>query len=321
MAAFQGSLPQIEDSDALCIRIKEQDGQNSNSPIKLPSLQEFDQGVQALADTKTPLSNSSPQSLPSFKTVFNPQLPTLQPYAPQELSPAQSYYSAPSPGYQTTSGNWTSPSFVSVNHTPRTAFTTPYPGFTTPDLPPEELYPHAQPKVNNKHCNKKYTVEEGDFVIYLWHDKKLKWEQVRDEFARVFGSEPMRTTQGLQAWYYRMNGVIPCWNKDGYLIFDSDDILEPRTRTIKVRDKDKSEVSSEPLGLAQRYPERGMAYPWVEHKDKIAMSDWGKYFPSCCSLWCSETDVCQPQSASSNSTNEENADDRRRSDGRRISRR
>ena len=256
--------------------MKEQ--QPSSSPVKLPSLQEFDQGVQALVDTNSPLLNPSPQSLPSFKAVFNPQLPSLQTYqAPEESLPAAAsspYVPAPPEhraGY--------APSFYSSSslyHTPRTPYTTLLPGYSTPELSPEELYPHAQPKQQNKHCNKKYTVEEGDFIIYLWHDKKLKWEQVQSEFARIFGSEPRRSTQGLQAWYYRMNAIIPCWDSQGYLIFENDDIVEPKTRQIKVRDKERGEVNAEPLGLAQRYPERGMAYSWVEHKDKIAMSDWGK---------------------------------------------
>lgn len=139
---------------------------------------------------------------------------------------------------------------------------------------PHVGYPSPPPELENRHCNKKYTTEEGDFIIYAWHDKKQKWQSIQKDFARIFGTTPERTIQGLQAWYYRMNQRIPVWDRDGYLIFDDDDDIEPRYISIKCRERDAVH-KSEPLGLAQRYPERAMHYHWVDPEVKRQSRDWG----------------------------------------------
>ena len=137
-------------------------------------------------------------------------------------------------------------------------------------------YPSPPPDGENRHINQKYTTEQGDFIIYAWHDRKLKWQQIKDDFAARFGKTPERTVQGLQAWYYRMNQRIPLWDHDGWLIFDGDDDVEPKYISIKCRDRDSQDKPAEPLGLAQRYPERAMHYSWVSPELKDKCQDWGK---------------------------------------------
>ncbi|KAM5351508.1 hypothetical protein ACJ41O_004231 [Fusarium nematophilum] len=140
--------------------------------------------------------------------------------------------------------------------------------------PGMDCYPSPPPEGENRHINQKYTTEEGDFIIYAWHDKKMKWQRIKQEFASRFGRTPERTVQGLQAWYYRMNQRIPIWDQDGWLCFDNEDDLEPRHVSIKCRERDGQDKPMEPLGLAQRYPERAMNYDWVDPEFKLKARDW-----------------------------------------------
>ncbi|RDA84522.1 hypothetical protein CP532_1507 [Ophiocordyceps camponoti-leonardi (nom. inval.)] len=162
-----------------------------------------------------------------------------------------------------------------------------YHGPARPHTPPSPLpslglglmgqgngYPSPPPDGENRHINQKYTTEEGDFIIYAWHDKKFKWQRIKQDFAAMFGRTPERTVQGLQAWYYRMNQRIPLWNQDGWLIFDNDDELEPKYISIKCRERDSQDKPMEPLGLAQRYPERAIHYSWVDSELKRKAQDW-----------------------------------------------
>lgn len=139
-----------------------------------------------------------------------------------------------------------------------------------------EGYPSPPPDGENRHINQKYTTEEGDFIIYAWHDKKLKWQRIKQDFASMFGRTPERTVQGLQAWYYRMNQRIPLWDQDGWLLFDNEDDLEPKHVSIKCRERDSQDKPMEPLGIAQRYPERAIQYSWVDPELKRKAQDWGK---------------------------------------------
>lgn len=147
-----------------------------------------------------------------------------------------------------------------------------------------EGYPSPPPDGENRHINQKYTTEEGDFIIYAWHDKKLKWQRIKQDFAAMFGRTPERTVQGLQAWYYRMNQRIPLWDKDGWLTFENDEDLEPKHIGIKCRERDSQDRPMEPLGLAQRYPERAINYTWVDPDVKRKSRDWGKSLPAFCML-------------------------------------
>lgn len=132
------------------------------------------------------------------------------------------------------------------------------------------------PDNEDRHINQKYSTEEGDFIIYAWHDKKMKWVRIQEEFAERFGTTPKRSVQGLQAWYYRMNQRVPVWNQDGWLQFENEDDLEPKHSVIKCREREGQGKNIEQLGLAQRYPERALHYSWVDHEIKLKARDWGK---------------------------------------------
>lgn len=150
-------------------------------------------------------------------------------------------------------------------------------------------YPSPPPDSENRHINQKYTTEEGDFIIYAWHDKKLKWQRIKQDFASMFGRTPERTVQGLQAWYYRMNQRIPLWDQDGWLIFDNEDDMEPKHISIKCRERDSQDKPMEPLGLAQRYPERAIHYSWVDPELKRKSQDWGMLHTLFCPSPCVES--------------------------------
>ncbi|KAF7551580.1 hypothetical protein G7Z17_g4916 [Cylindrodendrum hubeiense] len=144
----------------------------------------------------------------------------------------------------------------------------------SPSLHDMDCYPSPPPEGENRHINQKYTTEEGDFIIYAWHDKKMKWQRIKQEFAARFGRTPERTVQGLQAWYYRMNQRIPIWDQEGWLCFDNEDELEPKHVGIKCRERDSQDKPMEPLGLAQRYPERAVNYSWADPELKHKARDW-----------------------------------------------
>ncbi|OAA74149.1 hypothetical protein ISF_01050 [Cordyceps fumosorosea ARSEF 2679] len=226
-------------------------GTRSISNVRLPSLDEFDQGVEALARAHGGQAPSwTPAASPHPSAACRPVLPQLLPsiqaysspmYSPQAYSPQEAY----------------SP----YNH-------------ADPFMHAHEGYPSPPPDGENRHINQKYTTEEGDFIIYAWHDKKLKWQRIKQDFAAMFGRTPERTVQGLQAWYYRMNQRIPLWDKDGWLIFENDEDLEPKHISIKCRERDSQDRPMEPLGLAQRYPERAIKYSWVDPEVKRKSRDW-----------------------------------------------
>jgi hypothetical protein len=127
----------------------------------------------------------------------------------------------------------------------------------------------------NYRFNQKYTIEQGDFIIYARHDKKLSWSGVVREFANQFGNTPRRTIQGLQAWHYRINNQIPVWDEDGWLCFDHEDDDKPRQISIKARERHMYLHPGESLGIASRYPERAVNYSWVDPMTKLVAKDWG----------------------------------------------
>ncbi|KAG9250690.1 uncharacterized protein F5Z01DRAFT_356772 [Emericellopsis atlantica] len=131
--------------------------------------------------------------------------------------------------------------------------------------------PHDQPLPPGVHTSqKKYTDEEGDFIIYMWTDKGLRWEEVGEAFRRRFGG-PLRSVQGLQGWYYRANRRIPVWDEDGWLVFENEDDPDPQTHRIKRREREALP------GLCDRYPERAVGYVWVDRADAAQAGDWGKW--------------------------------------------
>ncbi|RMI97926.1 hypothetical protein BHE90_015352 [Fusarium euwallaceae] len=268
-----------------------------NSPVRLPSLGEFDEGVEALIQKHGPVSPCTPPS-PLSGLSGNPTV--LQPLKSLNLSePSWSFRDFHSEqlatdGYATRRGTITSLDqyTLALDHTRQSpqsnyglyssysnsqgkvggapvAWNQPLQRQTGMDC-----YPSPPPEGENRHINQKYTTEEGDFIIYAWHDKKMKWQRIKQEFASRFGRTPERTVQGLQAWYYRMNLRIPIWDQDGWLCFDNEDDLEPRHVSIKCRERDSQDKPMEPLGLAQRYPERAVNYAWVDPELKLKARDW-----------------------------------------------
>ncbi|GAB0136689.1 hypothetical protein EsDP_00004982 [Epichloe bromicola] len=214
----------------------------STSPVKLPSLEEFDLGVEALARSYGPARPYTPPSpLPSLRrsSMLPQSMPPMPAYASQDnYSPY----------------HMSDPYLRGGSHL--------------------DGYPSPPPDSENRHINQKYTTEEGDFIIYAWHDKKLKWQRIKQDFASMFGRTPERTVQGLQAWYYRMNQRIPLWDQDGWLIFENEEDMEPKHISIKCRERDSQDKPMEPLGLAQRYPERAIHYSWVDPELKRKSQDW-----------------------------------------------
>lgn len=229
------------------------------APPRLPSLKEFDQGVEDLikfhghSSPPPSLTPSSSQASPvAHFDVFS--RPPLQPSPGSSrdghFHPQQTFRSSPIPNPAAFTSSFDNPSGE-------------YSGYPSP--PPEEGGPHI---------NKKYTTEEGDFIIYAVLDKRQKWNTLTRDFARIFGTAPERTTSGLQAHYYRMNQKIPVWNEQGWLVFEKEEDEEPKTIEIKCRDR----AAAEGFGLAQRYPERMVEYHWVEESAKLEARDWGKYY-------------------------------------------
>lgn len=224
-----------------------------SSPFWLPSLQEFERGVEKLLEIHGPSTVSPP--------------PTLSP-PPRTTAPTQQDV-LPGPPLQT-------PSFYDEHAYSRRMLSPPASHYSSMGL---HGYPSPPPDGDNRHINKKYSTEEGDFIIYALHDKKQKWASITRDFARLFGTTPERSTSGLQAWYYRMNLRIPIWNADGFLVFNHEDDEEPKTTAIKCREKDKDQSDRpglDTLGLAQRYPERLMGYSWADNETKHLAQDWGE---------------------------------------------
>lgn len=67
-------------------------------------------------------------------------------------------------------------------------------------------YPSPPPKGRVRHINQKYTSKERDFIIAL-RERNMKWCCITQKFAARFGNAPERTTQGLQALYYRRTRI------------------------------------------------------------------------------------------------------------------
>ncbi|KAF5234159.1 hypothetical protein FANTH_12261 [Fusarium anthophilum] len=253
--------------------------------VKLPSLGEFDKGVDVLirrhglAKTGTLLSllpgiSRNPVVLQPSRSITRPhpswffqtdELADDYPISRMGTINDHNRYSLAIDPQQSLQGN---------DRTPDTDYGY---GTCSPSLqapPNTHHYPSPLPDGEGRHINQKYTTEEGDYIIYAWHDKKMKWQRIKQEFAARFGTTPERTIQGLQAWYYRMNQRIPVWDQEGWLCFDNEDDLEPQHVSIKARQRDSQDKLVEPLGIAQRYPERAIHYSWVDAETKFKAQDW-----------------------------------------------
>ncbi|KAM0346876.1 hypothetical protein ACHAPU_005216 [Fusarium lateritium] len=274
------------------VNFREPQGEDrGNPPTRLPSLEEFDQGVEALirahgtskaCTPRSPLPGFSrnPIALEPLRSITQPQpswslkdrsvedSPSEYPSSRKGIIASVSQYSI--------SSEYPQQSHLGSYGNPDTYYGYAASSPSVQGLPGMSCYPSPPPDGGEgRHINQKYTTEEGDYIIYAWHDKKMKWLRIKQEFAARFGRTPERTVQGLQAWYYRMNQRIPVWDRDGYLIFDNEDDLEPQHVSIKCRERDSQDKPTEPLGIAQRYPERAIHYSWVDAETKFKSRDWG----------------------------------------------
>jgi hypothetical protein len=250
-------LPSIADFDSEIAQMKQKEEQAearpANSQPRLPS-------ISTLSTTSTvpPASPGALQRRRVYQHRLSPRYPS-SPRRPRSPVPPR-HYTKPDCHYDANSNHYSR-----RPHLPQIMY--------ADYLPPNGAL-SPPPDGEGRHINQKYTTEEGDFIIWAWHDKKFKWQRIKQEFARTFGTTPERTVQGLQAWYYRMNQRIPVWTHDGWLVFDNDDDLEPIYQSIKCRERDSRAKPLEPLGLAQRYPERAMTYHWVDRETKARARDW-----------------------------------------------
>ncbi|KAK2593152.1 hypothetical protein QQS21_009124 [Conoideocrella luteorostrata] len=239
---LEGQWPNVSRDCSPLPSIARFDPANTSPTVRLPSMEQFDAEIERLVRERGLARPYTPPSpLPSLRrsSILPQPMPPLQPYATQD---------AYSPYHMNDAYMHGGPHL--------------------------DGYPSPPPDGENRHINQKYTTEEGDFIIYAWHDKKLKWQRIKQDFASMFGRTPERTVQGLQAWYYRMNQRIPLWDQDGWLIFENEDDMEPTHISIKCRERDSQDKPMEPLGLAQRYPERAIHYPWVDTELKRKSQDW-----------------------------------------------
>lgn len=230
-------------------------------------MEKFDQGVEALLRANGPLESwTSPSPLHDYSVEDSASgHPTSR--RTTHTSPGQNRF-AVNYSLHSRQGNYGKPDEYLGNDA-----STP----SRQDLPGMSCYPSPSPEGKRRRVGQEYTTEEGDYIIYAWQDKKMKWQRIKQEFAARFGSTPERTVQGLQAWYYRMNQRIPMWERDGRLCFDDEDDLQPQYISIKSRGRDSLAKLMEPLGIAQRYPERAVHYSWVDSETKSKARDWGTY--------------------------------------------
>ena len=261
----------------------------SSSPVhgtsmRLPGLEAFDRGVEALArfDTRRgersfkgllpspiPRARKHVQPLPPPRLLWSPwNLPDDSSSPERSVSPPETaiglgiIYPTKSHCSDSFYGNRTF-SFTGGRSVSRYA------------RPTKSCLRSPSVDERNSHGNQQYSVEEGDFIIYARHDKRFKWSRVEQEFAALFGQTPKRSAQGLQAWHYRMNNHIPVWDEDGWLCFDTEDSDKPSEIDIKSHRLSNHGQSSELLGIAQRYPERAVTYKWVDAETKKQAKDWG----------------------------------------------
>ncbi|KAJ4112126.1 hypothetical protein NW768_011705 [Fusarium equiseti] len=253
----------------------------NGTSMRLPGLEAFDRGVEALARSEKrksdrcrkallpspiPLARKEARPLPPPRLLWSPwNLPDERSSSERSASPPGAAiglgisYPTKSHGRDDFYHSFRVTGRHSLSHLAR---------------PKMSCLRSPSPDENYSHSNQQYSTEEGDFIIWARHDKKFKWARVEQEFANQFGEHPKRTAQGLQAWHYRMNNHIPVWDEDGWLCFDNDDSDKPRQTSIKSRRLNSHGQSLEPLGIAQRYPERAVNYTWVDSETKNQAKDW-----------------------------------------------
>ncbi|KAF5546585.1 hypothetical protein FMEXI_5608 [Fusarium mexicanum] len=258
--------------------------------IRLPSFEAFDRGVEATArpigrmsDHSIGIILPSPSELIAHVDRKPPPPPTRLPWSSSSRPIANSFAEYSLSQQRTVTGLGIHPlSLGGFNDDQRSFYgSPPYEAadkhFTPRLCPPTASSRHdiSSDEDSSHRSNQKYTIEQGDFIIYARYDRKLSWSSVVREFAYQFGNTPRRTVQGLQAWHYRINNQIPVWDEDGWLCFDHDDDEKPRQISIKARERHMYLHPGESLGIASRYPERAIHYTWVDPTTKQVAKDWG----------------------------------------------
>nr|RBQ89298.1 hypothetical protein FVER53263_03686 [Fusarium verticillioides] len=258
----------------------------NRSSMRLPSFEAFDRGVEATARPSGRISDHSRGFiLPSPSELIahgdrKPPPPTPRlPWSSWSCPSANSFTEYSYSQQRVVTGLGILP--FSLSNAQRTVYERlPYSAADkqfTPRLGPSAASSWHDSSIDvdsNYRFNQKYTIEQGDFIIYARHDKKLSWSGVVREFANQFGNTPRRTIQGLQAWHYRINNQIPVWDEDGWLCFDHEDDDKPRQISIKARERHMYLHPGESLGIASRYPERAVTYTWVDPMTKLVAKDW-----------------------------------------------
>ncbi|PCD21393.1 hypothetical protein AU210_016358 [Fusarium oxysporum f. sp. radicis-cucumerinum] len=193
-----------------------------NKVVKLPSLGEFDEGVEALIRTHGPVKTWTPLSpLPGISRnpiVLQPLRSITQPQPSWSFQTDDLLNDYPISRMGTINGH--NRYSLAIDHLQQSLqgnYRNPdtYYGYgaCSPSLQAPSnthCYPSPPPDGEGRHINQKYTTEEGDYIVYAWHDKKMKWHRIKQGFAARFGTTPERTIQGLQAWYYHMNPTHTC---------------------------------------------------------------------------------------------------------------
>ncbi|KAF4455917.1 hypothetical protein F53441_1855 [Fusarium austroafricanum] len=243
---------------------------SNGASMKLPSLEAFDRGVEALARLEGRRNQRSsnillPSPIPlrahndgrSSRDLLDDSSNIERSASPPEATTGLdiSYFS-PSHAFPASHGRY--PYHAVGSH--------PVPHQSRPT---SSCLRSPSPDDNHSHNKQQYTTEEGDFIIYARYDRNLKWSHVEQEFAAQFGHSPKRTVQGIQAWHYRMNNHIPDWDENGYLVFDSEDGEKPCQVSAKSHRKHLGKS-----GIALRYPERAVNYTWVDNETKLQARDW-----------------------------------------------
>ncbi|KAG6112986.1 hypothetical protein E4U31_001965 [Claviceps sp. LM219 group G6] len=141
--------------------------------------------------------------------------------------------------------------------------------------------PRVPENCPSRRNNKKYTIEEGDYIVYAREDLRLSWKRVTEAFVNLFHEgRRERNRPGIEGVYYRSNGKIPDCYSDGRLVFEWDDKkkkYEHRLNPVMCREKEngKKDSTRTGLGLGHRHPERGMDYEWVRPDHRRQFQDWG----------------------------------------------
>ncbi|SPJ80248.1 uncharacterized protein FTOL_08640 [Fusarium torulosum] len=260
-----------------------------NLPTNLPSLADFDKGVEDLHRTHGAAKTYTPQSpqaeLSRNQIALGPLTSITQ---PQPSWPLRDHIAEDSTNVYNVSRSTTLPSpipsLVGNSYQPLLGTS----GSPNPchdyavTCPPVQgcssmVYSPTPLSQGNKKRRKNpdYTKEEGDFIIYTWYDRGIRdWIAIHDAFARQFDEAPERSQGALISLYYRLEKRIPVWDEEGKLCFDNEDDIEPRFVEKAGCEAGNECQHMKSIGLAQRYPERAINYSWVDLETKCMAQDW-----------------------------------------------